>query len=69
MENFGSLLKDYIQAQGFSIYQIAKDTGIERSFLQNVLSGRKKLPQKRFDSIVNLSYFTTAQVRNFACLI
>lgn len=64
MENFGSLLKDYIQAQGFSIYQIAKDTGIERSFLQNVLSGRKKLPQKRFDSIVNLSYFTTAQVRD-----
>ncbi len=62
MESFGCLLKKYIQEQGFTIYQIAKDTGIDRSFLQGVLSGSRKLPQKRFTDIINLSHFTVSQI-------
>jgi len=62
MESFGALLRQYIKLQGFTIYQIAKETGIDRSFLQGVLSEKRKLPQKRFSEIVNLSYFTPAQL-------
>lgn len=64
MKSFGNLLKEYIQNQGFTIYQIAKETGIDRSFLQGVIAGKRKLPQKRFSDIINLSFFTPNQIKN-----
>lgn len=59
---FGKLLKDYIKKQNLTIYQLAKDSGIDRSFLQGVLNGTRKLPQKRFSDIVNTTFFTVNQV-------
>lgn len=64
MKPFGALLKQYIQEQGLTIYQVAKSTGIDRSFLQGVLSGSRKLPQKRFTDVVHSTYFTTSQISN-----
>lgn len=61
---FGRLLKEYIKIQKLTIYQIAKETGIDRSFLQGVLNGTRKLPQKRFLDIVNGKYFTAIQIHN-----
>lgn len=62
MKQFGELLKEYIQTNNYTIYQIAKETGIDRSFLQGVLTGKRKLPQKRFADIVNSSYFIPSQI-------
>lgn len=62
METFGDLLKQCINSQGLTIYGLAKETGINRSFLQGVLSGAKKLPQKRFNDIINQRFFTAEQV-------
>lgn len=59
---FGMLLKEYIKKQGLTIYQLAKETGIDRSFLQGVLNGKRKLPKKRFSDIVNSNYFTESQI-------
>lgn len=59
---FGELLKEHIKKQNLTVYQIAKETGIDRSFLQGVLSGKRKLPKKRFADIVNSNYFTVKQV-------
>lgn len=59
---FGKMLKDYIKKQDLTIYQLAKETGIDRSFLQGVLNGTRKLPQKRFSDIVNTNYFTENQI-------
>lgn len=59
---FGMLLKEYIKKQGLTIYQLAKETGIDRSFLQGVLNGKRKLPKKRFSDIVNSNYFTENQI-------
>lgn len=59
---FGSLLKEYIKKQNLTIYQLAKDTGIDRSFLQGVLNGKRKMPRKRFADVVNIEYFTTSQI-------
>lgn len=59
---FGKMLKDYIKKQNLTIYQLAKETGIDRSFLQGVLNGTRKLPQKRFSNIVNSNYFTEDQI-------
>lgn len=59
---FGSLLKEYIKKQNLTIYQLAKETGIDRSFLQGVLNGKRKLPKKRFSDIVNTNYFTANQI-------
>lgn len=68
MKSFGNLLKEYIKQQGYTIYQIAKETEIDRSFLQGVLTEKRKLPQKRFSDIVNLSFFTPTQVKNLCNL-
>lgn len=59
---FGKLLKDYIKKQNLTIYQLAKETSIDRSFLQGVLNGKRKLPKKRFSDIVNSNYFTENQI-------
>lgn len=59
---FGQILKEYIKKQNLTIYQLAKETGIDRSFLQGVLNGTRKLPKKRFSDIVNSNYFTEHQI-------
>lgn len=41
MEKFYELLKEYIAEQGVPIYQIAKETGINRTLIQNVISGKR----------------------------
>ena len=46
MKNFNELLKEYIDTQGVAIYQISKQADINRTFIQNVIAGRKKFPQK-----------------------
>lgn len=61
---FGKLLKEYIKKQNITIYQLAKETGIDRSFLQGVLNGTRKMPKKRFSDIVNANYFTVSQVHD-----
>lgn len=61
---FGKLLKEYIKKQDITIYQLAKDSKIDRSFLQGVLNSTRKLPLKRFSDIVNTDYFTEQQVHN-----
>lgn len=68
METFGELLKSYIKAQGLTAYGLAKDTGIDRSFLQGVFKGTKKMPEKRFNDIVNQQFFTAEQVSNLCNL-
>lgn len=68
METFGELLKTYIQSQRLTAYGIAKDTGIDRSFLQGVFKGSKKMPEKRFSDIVNQQFFTAEQVSNLCSL-
>lgn len=64
MQTFGELLKDYIKKQKLTVYQLSKDTGIDRSFLQGVLSNKRKLPQKRFTDIINTSFFTANQIHD-----
>lgn len=59
---FGKLLKEYIKKQDLTIYQLAKEANIDRSFLQGVLNGKRKLPEKRFSDIVNSNYFTENQI-------
>ena len=58
MEKFYELLKEYIAEQGVPIYQIAKETGINRTLIQNVISGKKKFPKGRLNALLNSTYFT-----------
>lgn len=62
MDTFGQLLKHCISVQNLTVYSIARDTGIDRSFLQSIFRGTKKLPQKRFTEIVNARFFTADQI-------
>ena len=58
MEKFYELLKEYIAEQGVPIYQIAKETGINRTLIQNVISGKKKFPNGRLNALLSSTYFT-----------
>lgn len=66
MKKFNELLKEYINTQNLTIYQISKQTGINRTMLQNVLSGSKKFPKKRLLSMLDSAYFTSEQIKNLS---
>ena len=62
MKTFGQLLKEYISKQGMTVYQLAKDIHMDRSFLQGVLSDNRKMPQKRFTDLLDSAAFTSSQM-------
>lgn len=64
MKKFNELLKEYIDAQGVAIYQISKQTDINRTFIQNVIADRKKFPQKKLGDLLNCTFFTSEQIKN-----
>lgn len=66
MKKFNELLKEYISTQNVTIYQISKQTEINRTMLQNVLAGRKKFPKKRLLDLLNSTYFTSEQIKNLS---
>lgn len=61
---FNELLKEYIDIQKVTIYQISKQTQINHTFIQNVIAGRKKFPQKRLGDLLNPAFFTNEQIKN-----
>lgn len=63
MESFGNLLKEYVNMQDLSVYMLAKETGIDRSFIQNIFSNKKKMPLERFQELICPKYFTSAQIQ------
>ncbi len=64
MKQFNELLKEYINTQNIAIYQISKQTDINRTFIQNVIAGRKKFPQKKLGDLLNSAFFTNEQIKN-----
>lgn len=66
MKKFNELLKEYISTQNVTIYQISKQTEINRTMLQNVIAGRKKFPKKRLLDLLNSTYFTSEQIKNLS---
>lgn len=61
---FNDLLKEYINTQNITVYQISKQAQINRTFIQNVIAGRKSFPQKRLGELLNSAFFTDEQIRN-----
>lgn len=62
MELFGIKFREYIECQGYSIRQYAKDAGFDRSWLTNILNNKKKLPETSFSQLVNNNYFSDEQI-------
>lgn len=62
MELFGMKFREYIECQGYSIRQFAKDANFDRSWLTNILNNKKKLPETAFSQLVNNNYFSDEQV-------
>ena len=62
MNSFGATLKAFIEENGYTIRQFADITDFDRSWYQNIFSGKKKLPKKKFDEIINQKYFSKTQI-------
>lgn len=62
MELFGLKFREYIECQGYSIRQFAKETGFDRCWLTNILNNKKKLPESSFSQLINNNYFSEEQI-------
>ncbi|MCI8308562.1 MAG: hypothetical protein HFH14_11000 [Lachnospiraceae bacterium] len=62
MELFGIKFREYIECQGYSVRQFAKDANFDRSWLTNILNNKKKLPETAFSQLVNNNYFSDEQI-------
>lgn len=52
MEQLQTLLKKYIESRGFTIYSIAYRSGINRTTLQKILSGQRKMTKDIYDMLL-----------------
>lgn len=59
--NFGQLLKHYIDNSDKSIRLFSEMTDLNRGFLYNIFSGKKKLPEDKFHKILNSFPFSNTQ--------
>lgn len=64
MESFSDLLRKFIGEQDMSVYKLANESGVNRTVIQNVMAGKKKLPQNGLFNIIDTDCFTTAQVHD-----
>ena len=62
MESFSTLLRKFIGEQDISVYKLANESGVNRTVIQNVMAGKKKLPQSGLFNIIDTDCFTIAQV-------
>ncbi len=61
MENFGVLLKKFIEEINISVSQFAKTLQFNRGWLYSVFDGTKSLPEEKFQIILAMSCFTQYQ--------
>lgn len=66
MTTFSKLLTRFITEKGITIYSLAKNTGIERSYLQKIKAG-SRLPQERgyIDALAEALSLTPAEAAQF----
>lgn len=60
MNTIQELLKKYIETNGYTIYSISKQIGINRTTLQKILSGQRKITKDIYDRL--LPYFALSPI-------
>lgn len=60
MNTIQELLKTYIEANGYTIYSISQQSGINRTTLQKILSGQRKITREVYDRL--LPYFALSPI-------
>lgn len=60
MNTIQELLKKYIETNGYTIYSISKQSGINRTTLQKILSGQRKITKDIYDRL--LPYFALSPI-------
>ena len=60
MKTIQELLKKYIETNGYTIYSISKQSGINRTTLQKILSGQRKITKDIYDRL--LPYFALSPI-------
>lgn len=56
MESIQTLIKHYIEINGYTIYSISTQSGVNRTTLQKVLSGQRKITKEIYERL--LPYFS-----------
>lgn len=60
MDTIQNLLKHYIESNGYSIYSISQQSGINRTTLQKIISGQRKITQDIYDKLI--SFFSLSPI-------
>ncbi len=68
MADFNEALRENIEKSGYSITSFAQKCNINRSWLSNVLSGKKNLSKAKFENIIDSGVFNASQVETLKSL-
>lgn len=64
MDTIQALIKHYIESNGYTVYSISQQSGLNRTTLQKILSGQRKITKKSTKSFFRFSHFRRLTRKN-----
>ena len=52
MDTIQALIKHYIESNGYTVYSISQQSGINRTTLQKILSGQRKITKEIYEKLL-----------------
>ena len=52
MDTIQALIKHYIESNGYTVYSISQQSGINRTTLQKILSGQRKITKEIYERLL-----------------
>ena len=65
MEQIRELIRKHIEANGYTIYSISNQSGINRTNLQKMLSGQRRLTTDAYDKLIPLLSLSPMEKEEF----
>ena len=52
MDTIQALIKHYIESNGYTVYSISQQSGLNRTTLQKILSGQRKITKEIYEKLL-----------------
>lgn len=65
MDTIQTLIKHYIEANGYTVYSISQQSGINRTTLQKILSGQRNITKEIYEKLLPFLHFHQLTRKNW----